>query len=336
MVRGLTAGLGDHDALVALAPASSRGQASVTASLRDLPVEVVSPWLPYPHGWRTAWSRIGWPSVERVVGQFDVLHFSDWMYPPQRAGVRATTVYDLVSLRFPELTTGRTRRMVQAKLGNAVRTCHVLFAISEYGAADLVGRLGLPPERVRVAYPGIDARFRPDGEREERRRPYVLAVGTREPRKNLDLLLEAMTLLRRSKPELELVVAGPEGWGSVPALTGDGVVMLGYVGGERLERLYRGASVLAFPSRFEGFGLPVVEAMASGCPVVASAHESLNEACGDAALRAEADDPEGFAAALAQALELPDEPRRKGLVHARRFSWERCGRAVLDGYRSAV
>jgi glycosyltransferase involved in cell wall biosynthesis len=335
MVAGLAASLGEGDSLLALAPASSQGGARIAESLDGIPVELVAWRLPYAHAWRTGWSHGAWPPADRLLGAFDVLHFSDWMFPPQRAGIRATTVYDLVPLRYPELTTSRTRRMARAKLRNAVRTCDVLFAISEYGAADLAERLRISPERVRVAYPGVDVRFRPDGEREERGRPYVLAVGTREPRKNLGQLFRALAIMRRRLPEVDLVLAGPAGWGDVQTPTA-GVVALGYVGATRLERLYRGASALAFPSRFEGFGLPVVEAMASGLPVVASSHPSLDEACGMAALRVDPQNEEELAAALERVLEAPGDLRERGLVHAREFTWERCGSAVLAGYRGAV
>jgi glycosyltransferase involved in cell wall biosynthesis len=335
MVAGLATARGEEDSIVAFAVASRRGRRSIGEALVGVSLELQTWWAPYPHGWRTAWSRLQWPRVEQLLGRVDVLHLSDWMLPPQRAGVRATTVCDLVPLRFPEWTTPRTRSMVSAKLRHAAETCDVVFAISTYTAADVVDRLGVPEERVAVAYPGVDPRFRPDGPAESRAAPYVLAVATQEPRKNLGRLLAAFALLRRSRPELELVVAGPPGWGEVPSLDRPGVAALGYVDGDRLARLYRGAAVLAYPSLFEGFGMPVVEAMACGLPVVASAHPSLDEAAGTAAFRADPESAEELAAALERALEAGDERRAAGLEHARRFTWEACGRAVLDGYRSA-
>lgn len=336
MVSGLAAVRGDDDALLGFALASGRGRRSLRHALAAVPVDVEAWWVPSPHTWRTVWSRLGWPRVERLIGRVDVLHLSDWMYPRQRAGVRATTVCDLVPLRFPEWTTPRTRAMVGAKLAHAAESCHVVFAISRYTAADVVDRLGVPEERVAVAYPGVDPRFAEEGPAEIRAAPYVLAVATQEPRKNLGTLLAANALLRRSRPDVELVVAGPRGWGDVPSLEGDGVVPLGYVDAARLARLYRGASCLAYPSLFEGFGMPVIEAMASGLPVVASAHPSLDEACGDAALRADPGSAEELAAAIERALVSPGDARRRGLQHARAFTWEACGRAVLDGYRVAA
>jgi alpha-1,3-rhamnosyl/mannosyltransferase len=156
----------------------------------------------------------------------------------------------------------------------------------------------------------------------------VLGVSTLEPRKNLPALVAAFTLLRRRHPELTLALAGLEGWEREP-LAAEGVRLLGFVSDQELARLYRGASAFAYPSRFEGFGIPVVEALASGVPAVVSSDPSLDEASGDAALRADPDDPEAFADVLEQALEAP---RDIGVEHASRFTRRACGEAVLAGY----
>lgn len=336
MVAGLAGALGPDDSLCAFALASGRGERRILAALAGISAERRIKRLPYPHGARVAWSRLGAPPVERFAGGLDVFHPSDWMQPPQRSGVRAATVCDLVPLHDPAWTTGRTRRMLRAKLEDTVRRCDVVFAISEYTAGELIGRLGVPEQRIRIAYPGVDGRYRPDGEREQRAGPYLLAVGTLEPRKNLRVLLDGFELLRRDRPDVELVVAGPAGWGDLPDLARPGVSAIGYVDAERLAQLYRGASALAYPSRLEGFGMPIVEAMASGLPVVASTHPSLDEAAGDAALRCGPDDPAAFAAALASALAEPEPLRRAGLAHAARFTWDASGRAVLEGYRAVL
>jgi O-antigen biosynthesis alpha-1,3-rhamnosyltransferase len=152
----------------------------------------------------------------------------------------------------------------------------------------------------------------------------VLTVATLEPRKNLETLLAA-----RLPEGHALAVVGAAGWGPQPKLDRPDVIRLGYVDDQRLAEIYRGAAAFAYPSRFEGFGIPVIEAMASAVPVVASAHQSLDEASGDAALRADTDDPEAWSAALEHAVRRRDELVWRGLDHARRFTWTATGRTMF-------
>ena len=323
---------GEHE-IVAWAPASREGRAAIEAALDGIELERRLPVLPFAHAWRTAWSRAGAPPAERFVGRFDVLHFSDWMYPPQANGVRATMIHDLVPLRFPDWAHRKTVRMHGAKYRNAARTCDLLFANSDFTAEDTVELLGVPPERVRVAPPGLDARFGPDGERADLGRPYLFTVATLEPRKNLGTFVEAHALLGGSHA---LAVAGGAGWGAQPAPEREGVVRLGFVRHEELPRWYRGADVFVFPSRFEGFGMAVVEAMACGTPCVVSSRPSLDEACGGAAVRVDPGSPEEIAAGIERALADRDELVRRGLEHARGFTWRRAGEIMLRAYEEAA
>lgn len=336
-VRGSLAGIaeaaaGRHE-LVAFAPASARGRRAIEASLDGIALVRRLPVLPAAHAARTAWSRLGWPPVELLVGRLDVFHFSDWMYPPQRGGLRSTMVHDLVPLRFPQWVHPRTARMHGAKYRHAARACDVVIVNSRYTAEDVAETLGVPRDRIHVAHPGVDAAFSPEGERADLGRPYALTVATLEPRKNLGTLVEAYR--RMGSTELALAVVGAAGWGEQPALEAPGVVRLGYTPPEELPRLYRGASVFVYPSRFEGFGMPVLEAMACGVPCVASAHPSLDEACGDAALRADPEDPDALAAAIGEALARRDELVPRGIEHARRFTWRACGEAHLRAWGAA-
>ena len=336
-IRGSLAGLaqaaaGEHE-IVAFAPTSPRGLKAIPAALEGLPVEQRLQLLPFAHHWRQAWSRAGWPPAERFLGPFDVLHFSDWMYPPQRAGVRATTIHDLVPLRFREWVTGRTYRMHAAKYRNAARTCDLFLCNSQYTANDVVERLGVGDERVRVARPAADERYGPEGERADLGRPYAITVATLEPRKNLETLLAAHRLL---EGELALAVVGAEGWGEQPLLDARGIIRLGYVSDDELARLYRGAEAFVYPSLFEGFGIPVLEAMASGVPAVVSSHPSLDEASGDAAVRVDPENPEAIADGIRRALADRQELVRRGLGHAAGFSWLETGRIFLDSYIEAL
>jgi len=319
-LRGLAAAAG-HE-VVAFAPASRDGRRRIESALEGIDVERVLPTLPAAHAVRTAWSRLGRPPVERFVGPLDVFHFGDWMYPPQRGGLRSTMVHDLVPLHHPEWVHPRTKRMHGAKYRHAAQACDVVVVNSSYTADDVASTLGVPRERIHVAHPGVDAVFSADGPRAEG--DYVLAVGTLEPRKNLGSAIAAVR-------DRELRVVGARGWGGVEA-RGEHVTWLGPLDDEELARQYRGAAAFVYPSRFEGFGMPVVEAMACGTPVVASSHPSLDDASGDAALRADPDDVGAIAAALDEAIERRDELVRRGLEHARRFTWEANARAHLEAW----
>ena len=301
-IRGLLRGLVEAgaDDVLAFAPASERGARNIEASLNGVPIERRIRKLPVAYAWREAWSALRRPVLERVVGDFDVFHLSDWLHVPQRGGVRAVTVYDLAPLHFPEWSHPRTRRL-HGRSYREARGADVVFAISEFTARDVRDRLGA---EAHVAYPGVDERFTPEGDAPEG--DYVLAIGTREPRKNLEVL------------------------------EGLDVFVPGYVADDELPGLYRGAAVFVFPSRFEGFGMPVVEAMACGTPVVCSNHASLDEAAGDAAVRVDPSDRDDIARGIEEARERRDELVAKGIAHAASFTWRRTGEAVLRGYEAAA
>jgi glycosyltransferase involved in cell wall biosynthesis len=331
-IRGSLLGLasvGGHE-LVAFAPASARGKRQIEAALSGLRLERRLPVLPAAHAVRTAWSRIGRPAAERVVGSFDVLHFSDWMYPPQRAGVRSTMIHDVVPIHFPQWVQERTRRMHASKYRHTAAACDVVIVNSQFTARDVTETLGIEAERIHVAYPGLEAHFTADGERRDLGRSYVLTVATLEPRKNLGTLIGAYELL--DDPELALAVVGAPGWGTQPELDRDGIIRLGYTAPHDLAALYRGASVVVYPSRYEGFGMPIIEAMACGAPVVASSHASLDEASGNAALRADPLDPAALAEAIRRALADPAALVARGREHAGQFTWEANARAHLDAW----
>jgi glycosyltransferase involved in cell wall biosynthesis len=300
-LKGMLAAGGGHE-LVAFGPVSIRGRPLLDHALDGLPLERRLVTVPFAHVTRRAWGVLALPPTERFLGRFDVLHFSDWMRPPQRAGVRATMIHDLGPLRFPERLHPRTVRMHTGTAREA-RTCDLVFVNSEFTAGDVVERAGVARERIRVAYPGVGPEFTPEGPRFDSDSAYVFTTATDDWRKNLE------TLRAASLPH-RLVSLGD----------------LGFVDPEQLARLYRGAEAFVYPSRFEGFGIPVV----------VSAHASLDEAAGDAAVRVDPESPQAIAAGVREALERRAELVALGLEHARRFSWLETGRVHLQSYADAL
>jgi glycosyltransferase involved in cell wall biosynthesis len=314
-LRGLAEASSRDDEVAAFAAVSMLSRGRLEEALDGIPVErrlVTLP--PSAHVWRTLWSRLGRPPVERFAGALDVFHFSDWMYPSQRGGLRSTIVHDLIPLHYPQWVHPRTRRQNVAKYRHAARTCDVIVTISEYTANDIAERLGFPRERIVVAYPGVDERFTPNTPSNTALQgsPYALMLAPADPRKNHANLAAAVELV----PELRLVAPDQ-------------------VANDQLPGLYRGAAVFAYPSFFEGFGIPIIEAMASGTPVVASSHPSLDEASGDAAVRVDPESPEAIAAGLERALAERESLVARGLEHVRRFTWRACGEAHIQGFLTA-
>jgi glycosyltransferase involved in cell wall biosynthesis len=310
-LRGMLEAGGGHE-LVAFGPVSIRGRSLLDDALDGLGVERRIVTVPFAHAMRRAWGTLGRPPAERFLGSFDVLHFTDWMRPPQRAGLRTTMIHDLGPLRYPDRLHPRTVRMHTGTAREA-RTCDLVFVNSEFTAADVAERLDIARVRIRVAYPGVGPQFSPDGWRFDNGSPYVFTTATDDWRKNLETLRAAATVH-------PLVSLGDRG----------------YVDQDQLAALYRGAAVFVYPSRFEGFGIPVVEAMACGVPCVVSSHPSLDEASGDAAVRVDPESPEEIAAGIREALERRDELVPRGLAHARRFSWLETGRVHLQSYADAL
>jgi glycosyltransferase involved in cell wall biosynthesis len=302
------------------------------------------------------WHRLRLPiPVETITGPLDVFYSPDFVLPPTRRATRTLlTVHDLSFLHCPEAFVPALRRYLERVVPRSIARADLVLADSAHTRSDIISFFGVPPGRVQVLYSGVAPRFRPEREPGEIGRlqaryglgggPYVLSVGTLQPRKNYVRLIRAFASLRPETlaPETKLVVAGGRGWLYEDILAeagkhGDRVHILGFVDDADLPALYRNAALFAFPSLYEGFGLPVLEAMACGVPVVCSNASSLPEVAGDAALLVDPLDTDGLAEALARVLE--DAGLRQGMVargaaQAARFTWEQAAHELLGVFDS--
>jgi glycosyltransferase involved in cell wall biosynthesis len=300
------------------------------------------------------WGRGAWPPVEWFIGRIDVVHGTNFVVPPTRRAAEVVSVHDLTPLHHPELCNPATLAY-PGLIRRALRRGAWVHADSAFVAAEVVEAFGADPARVRVVPPGVPPRaettapvaralvapFLPAGAAR-----YVLAIGTAEPRKDLPGLVRAFDRLADRHADLALVLAGPPGWGE-DALTSavDGararsrVVRTGWLEPSALAALLQQASVLAYPSLYEGFGFPPLEAMAAGVPVVATRAGSLPEVLGDGAVLVDVGDDDGLVEALDRVLDDPVLRERlvaSGAARAASFSWERCGEGLARLYRDAA
>jgi glycosyltransferase involved in cell wall biosynthesis len=276
------------------------------------------------------WSKACWPRAETWTGAVDVVHGTNFVVPPTRRAARLVSVWDLTPVLHPEWCTPASRRY-PAVIRRAVDGGAEVHTGSATVAAQVVEHLGADPGRVHVVFPGVSL---PAGPARPGR--YILGLGTVEPRKNFPGLVAAFDHLADELPDLALVIAGPPGWGSdaldravANSSHRDRIRVTGWV--EDSGSLLAGAAVLAYPSLYEGFGFPPLEAMAAGVPVVASATGSLPEVLGDAALFVDPADPAAVA----------DSARRAALVEAGRrrasvFDWAEAGRRLAGVYREVA
>jgi glycosyltransferase involved in cell wall biosynthesis len=265
------------------------------------------------------------------------------------------TVHDLAFLLYPECADAHLRAYLEKTVPRSVQRADYVVADSENTRNDVVCLLGVPPERVTVVPGGVDPSFKPvtDPARLAQFRkaigleedtPYILFVGVIEPRKNLIGLIEAFDILKgRGKLPHKLVVVGRRGWLSDGTMDraerspyrGE-IIFPGFIADGELATLYSAAEMFAFPSHYEGFGLPVLEAMACGVPVVASRASSLPEVVGDAGMQVDPDDTERLASALellALNPEMRADFRARGLERAAAFTWEAAAEIMVDVYR---
>jgi glycosyltransferase involved in cell wall biosynthesis len=300
-----------------------------------------------------SWDRLGRPRLPKTLDDCAIVHATNHAaVPPVRGEQRlVVTVHDLAFDRFPDLFPAKWRQLYRWGTRAAVERAHAILVPSTCTKDDLIGGYKADPDRIVVtplgastARYGADqlASMRADADDYGIHPPYVLAVGTIEPRKNLVRLIRAFRQLRAEGLPQTLVLAGERGWaaGEVEAELerggNDGVLVVGALSGSELDVAYMDADAVAYVSLYEGFGLPVVEAMGMGAPVVASNTSAIPEVAGDAAILVDPTDEGAIAVGLRRVLTdhaLADDLRRRGKERAASYTWAATARATLDVYR---
>ena len=344
VVGGIIQELSSRDGLAISAYALTlRGRRELQAAL---PKGVECATRPIPARWvRRRWLRSDSPSIERWTGPIDVVHATNYVAPPAKVPV-IVSVYDLTVLRFPELCRPDTLQY-PALLKRAIQRGTILHAPSHAISEELISELSAPADRVVTIPLGLPNVYGGDpdaGRLVAQAERYVLTLGSIEPRKNLPGLVKAFNILAANDASVHLVHAGPAGWddGAFEASINasphrDRIHVLGYVGADTRANLLAGASVFAYPSLYEGFGFPPLEAMATGVPVIATSVGSLPEVLGDGAYFVETNDAEALANGLAEL--LSDSESRESLISrgsaiSRLYSWSKTADALVSLYRS--
>jgi glycosyltransferase involved in cell wall biosynthesis len=319
---------------------------------------------PAPHAqWRSApfsprtfarvWHRARLPlPVEAFTGRVQVFHATDFVLPPTLPGTRTVlSVHDLSFVRVPDSASPSLKRYLDAVVPRSVARADHILADSTATKHDLIALYRTPPEKITVLLSGVEARFTPaDGPAQAAVRaryrigavPYLFTVGTVQPRKNYARLIAALARLRAGGRDLALVIAGGRGWLEDPIYAAveahglsDSVHFIGFADDADLPALYTGAAATVFPSLYEGFGLPVLEAMACGSPVVTSNCSSLPEVAGDAALLVDPLDEAAIADATARVLDdaaLRERLIARGRERAAAFTWARAAEQLAGVY----
>lgn len=286
--------------------------------------------------------------VETLLGPIDIFHSSDWTAPPSRAK-KVTTIHDLVVYTFPQTSDSYIISTQKKRLEWVKKENDCIISDSYATRDDIMRFLKIPKQKIHVLYPGISKEFTPqptdEVERVKRKYAlfddYLLSVGTMEPRKNLPILFDAFaefethSLIKALRKPIELIVAGKGGWGGEKHSSGKFVRFLGFVHQNDLPALYSGASAFIYPSLYEGFGLPILEAMACGCPVITSQRGSLRELVDGHGLTIDPADPHDISQKMVQCMvdgELRTRLVKDAKTYVARFNWISYARKIINIY----
>jgi len=283
--------------------------------------------------------------IEKFTGEVDIFHSSDWTQPKVKSPVtkKITTVHDMVPFLFPSSTHKKILSTFKRKMEIVKKEVDMILADSQSTKDDVIKFLQIDPNKIKVIYLAPAEIFQPQDdqkinsvlEKYKIKKPYILSVATQEPRKNIQKLLDVFETIVKEKPEYHLVLTGKYGWG--PGFhSPENVIWTGYVADEDLVSLYSACRVFVYPSLYEGFGLPVLEAMACGAPVVTSNNSSLVEIAKDAAILVDPRSSGQIKGAIEMVLGLNMENyqrmARASMDRAKRFTWQKTARDTLRAY----
>lgn len=298
-----------------------------------------------PSAWPTLWYKLNFPALETVVGKTDVFHAWEELIPPSNNTPVVSTIHDLAILKFPETAHPSTLAKHQAAWKRLKETDSHVIAVSNSTKKDVIELLGFKPEKVHLVYESLPIEHQLTLTREEQdkyldrqniKKPYILFVGALEPRKNVERLIEAWKPL---KNDFDLVIAGKNQWGVNTNLDADGLHVLGSVGNKTLTSLYKNAKVFAFPSLYEGFGLPILEAFSYGTPVLTSHNSAMSEISGNAAVLIDPMEVESIRNGLEKLLNensTERERRRQAMkLQLQLFNWDTTAEKTIKVYRKA-
>lgn len=295
------------------------------------------------------WNRLHIYPIEKFIGEVDVFHSSDWLEPPIKSTntKKVTTVHDMVTYLFPTSVHSRILKNQKRRLEHVKNEVDLIFADSKTTKEDLVKFLKIDEQKIKVVYLAPSEEFKPQDddkvnevlEKYKIRKPYILSVSTQEPRKNIQKLLDVFEKIVKNNPHFRLVLTGKYGWG--PGFhTPENVIWTGFVAKEDLVALYAACRVFAYPSLYEGFGLPILEAMACGAPVVTSNNSSMAEIAKDAAIlvdpRSEGQLQRAIEVVLGLNLENYQQMVRVSLARAREYTWTKIAKETLKGYEEVA
>jgi glycosyltransferase involved in cell wall biosynthesis len=297
-----------------------------------------------PHLTNWLWNRLHVLPIENITGPVDVYLSSDWAQAPTKKAKTVTIVYDLIPWLYPETLHPRIINTHRKRMAWVKKEANRIVAISNSTKKDLNKIVGIDKEKITVAYPGLNkSKFSPQSQekiekikKKYRLDNYILGLGTQEPRKNFVQVIKAFNNLGKNNRQLAIV--GKYGWGEKINNKNKKIRILGYVPDQDLAPLYSGAQVFVYPSLYEGFGMPIVEAQACGCPVITSNISSMPEAAGEGAILADPKNNQEIVQALEKIINnrsFRNNLIKKGKKNANQFSWEKTAQKILRVIKSS-